>query len=188
MKILFLDIDGVLNDRPLVEAAHAAAVALNKTGTIIEEPSFDMYVEMIKEEFVTNLNTILDRTGAKVVVSSTWRKVMPMDMLQRVLDTKGFKHTLFDRTESSHKIMIQDGEGTWRSPKFSQYTTRGLEIAWWLHNHPEVTQFVVLDDDCDIAPLEDNWVRTYYQNHWMWDGELGLTEEATNKAIEVLNG
>lgn len=52
MKIIFLDIDGVLN---------------------VYCESRDEYGCSFHQEFVDNLKTIIDQTNAKIVISSTWR-------------------------------------------------------------------------------------------------------------------
>ena len=52
MKIIFLDIDGVLNVIP---------------------QGRDEYGAIFHPEFVANLKHIIDKTGAKLVISSTWR-------------------------------------------------------------------------------------------------------------------
>ena len=54
MKVIFLDIDGVLNCGTTTE--------LTKTG--------DRFVE---NKFIERLKKIVDETGAKVVLSSDWR-------------------------------------------------------------------------------------------------------------------
>lgn len=55
MKIIFLDIDGVLNSRKCFEEKHFK-------GSV-----------QICPELVQNLNRIIRETGAKIVVISTWR-------------------------------------------------------------------------------------------------------------------
>lgn len=60
-KIIFLDVDGVLNKLGSVE--HGRTGVDPKIGFIGTEP-----------ELVSRLNTIVARTGAHVVLSSAWRK------------------------------------------------------------------------------------------------------------------
>lgn len=56
---------------------------------------------------------------------------------------------------------------------------RGDEIADWLIDHPEVTKFVVLDDNSDMEAVKNNFILT--------DFELGLTVEHAKAAIKLLN-
>lgn len=64
-------------------------------------------------------------------------------------------------------------------------TARGHEIYKWLSDHPEVEQWVVLDDewfvDFSNYGILPHWVHTNFY------GE-GLTEEHVKKAINILNG
>lgn len=62
MKVVFLDVDGVLNN---IDTFKKRKDIYNKSGVII--PRIDFYrVEFLKE--------IVDNTDAKIVISSIWRK------------------------------------------------------------------------------------------------------------------
>lgn len=62
MKIIFLDIDGVLN--------------VNFNGR-------DKYGRIFHPNFVDNLRDIINRTGAKIVISSTW-KMSGLDVMKQM--------------------------------------------------------------------------------------------------------
>ena len=64
----------------------------------------------------------------KVVISSTWRHRYDVPL---ILLTHGF-------VGEFHKDEKTDG-------KFS--SNRGQEIRMWLDDHPEVTQYIIIDDD-----------------------------------------
>ena len=53
-------------------------------------------------------------------------------------------------------------------------------IKTWLNKHPEVTNFVALDDRLDMNEVRNNWVRTFEFE--------GLTEEKCEQALEILKG
>ena len=57
MKVIFLDIDGVLN-----------------TGAYRENPDVDYFEQPISEEHMPLLEYLVKSTGAKIVLSSTWRE------------------------------------------------------------------------------------------------------------------
>lgn len=61
MKVIFLDIDGVLN---------------------LCYPAHDQYGQIFHPHFVDNLKYIIEETNAKIVISSTWR----FSSLQNMLD------------------------------------------------------------------------------------------------------
>lgn len=56
-KILFLDIDGVLNSDRFIDA----------------HPKLP-YTELIDKEAVSRVLSIIEKTGAKIVISSSWRE------------------------------------------------------------------------------------------------------------------
>ena len=71
-------------------------------------------------------------------------------------------------------------------PKFIDITPstiqrhRGTEIQMWLDAHPEVDNYVILDDDTDMLDSQyEHFVHISY--------EKGLNEEFANKAIDILN-
>lgn len=57
---------------------------------------------------------------------------------------------------------------------------RGTEIQMWLDAHPEVDNYVILDDDTDMLDSQsEHFVHISY--------EEGLNEEFANKAVNILN-
>ena len=106
MKVIFLDIDGVLNCK--------------QTANPRELP----YV--VDRRLLARFKRLLDRTGAKVVLSSTWR-----------YDPAG----LF----SAKRWGIPFIGVTPDMPK----RPRRDEIRAWLKKHPKVTRFAVIDDEDD---------------------------------------
>jgi predicted mannosyl-3-phosphoglycerate phosphatase (HAD superfamily) len=61
VKVIFLDIDGVLCNHESISAGY-------KTRTAPEQDPYGPHVDC-----VAALNRIIKETGAKIVVSSTWR-------------------------------------------------------------------------------------------------------------------
>ena len=140
MKVIFLDIDGVLND------------AITTADLMDDSP---------KKEHLDCLKQIVDATGAEIVLSSTWR-LFPLSRreIKKSLATVGLD--FIDRTDE-----LDDG--------------RGAEIDAWLCKHPEVENFVILDDeDRDMkGEFADHIVRTSFYT--------GLLPEHVEKAIKILN-
>lgn len=158
MKVIFLDVDGVLNSEFSREK---------------ERNNFDNWMEHeVSEMHVNNLKKIVDATGAQIVLSSSWRFDHPKatgrdfiaDPLMKVLDRK-LKAVGLDIID-----VTPDLRGK----------IRGVEIQDWLDRHSEVERFVILDDDVDMMEEQKPFfVNTTFKN--------GLTEEMANKAIEILN-
>jgi hypothetical protein len=132
MKILLLDMDGVLNSANYLHT----------------KPRESMPFEHINPEAVAILNRIVRETGCKIVISSSWRVILPWWVLRMVLACRGFKFV---------KSVI--GE----TPR-GAFDNRGMEIASWLNKHPEVERFVIVDDDADMAHLMPNLVQTSWHS------------------------
>ena len=166
MKYLFLDIDGVMNHEPWLLLA-------NKRNLSSPEFWFDPVC-------VDRLNRILSETGAKLVVSSSWRSDPRLsEQFQQV----GI-HADFDRT-------ISMGQ----SRKLG-YTIRGEEIDHYLKEHGvdihSKHQYVILDDDNDFTPWQRQntlfrTAATPFGEPYKRNGGTGLTEGLTTKIIAYLN-
>ncbi len=161
MKCVFLDFDGVLNSMPHL-------YAIEKTN---KDKPYELWIdEQIDPVAVERLNTLLERSGAHVVISSTWRRIHHIDELRSMLTRRGFKYK--DRVIGTTPTRWRDQEGV------RQY--RGDEIQEWLSGHPEVTAFVILDDESDMVHLVPKLVQT--------DSQIGLMDEHVEAAIVMLGG
>lgn len=113
------------------------------------------------------LEEIIKDTGANIVVSSTWRNYPDaMKKLSHKLGYRGLK--IFGVTDRLG--FSETGERYYR----------GHEIQKWLDEHPEVENYVILDDDSDML---DSQLRNFVQT----DGMIGLTETLAYRAKYILN-
>lgn len=139
MKVLFLDIDGVIN-------SEQSAVFWNREGKdngglSRRDPDFCPIA-------CSNLLSIFeDCPDVKIVVSSTWRLGETIESLEELLFTK---------------VGIPRGTVVGITPAFRG--DRGLEIADWLKRHPEVTKFAIVDDDADMAHLMPHLKHTSWRH------------------------
>jgi hypothetical protein len=117
---------------------------------------------------IARLNRLIEATGAKVVISSSWRYGRTVERLQELLTKRDFVGEVIDKTVDCvlHKELYVADE-------------RGHEIREWLNRHPEVKSFVVLDDDNDMATVADRHIKTS-----LFRG--GLLDEHVDRAIEML--
>jgi hypothetical protein len=136
VKVLFLDFDGVLNDATFLGR-------LADRGLIIVDGEWD-WRDHIDPERLTILNRVLDETGAKVVVSSSWRCRYPAEELQRMLVELGFTGQIVGDTP---RLFGHD---------------RYVEIRRWLTwAYPPPVAFAIVDDDPDAGVgFERQFVRT----------------------------
>lgn len=143
MKILFLDVDGVLNS-----TRSRSFLALSKGA-------------------LRRLRSIVEQTGCKIVVSSTWRKhEFSRVRLRKTLRYKGLE--IYDITPDFSRGSI------------GERGCRGDEIQEWLDRHPETTAYCILDDDSDML---DSQLRNFVQT----DMDYGLTDTLAYRAVQILN-
>jgi hypothetical protein len=128
MKVLFLDIDGVVNNER----------TRKKSGDFITLDSF----------MVLRVRRIIQNTGCKVVLSSSWRLFQ------------------LGRDEVEKKVCQFDDI----TPFVRARITRGHEILAWLTLHPEIYHYAILDDADSILPEQR---ANFFQTTW----ESGLTED-----------
>lgn len=169
MKILFLDVDGVLNSGESFHINHQARLAAEargeiKIGSVGAIKEFGWPLGHLYTPYLERLNRILEETDAQIVVSSVWRS-NELEELQSWFTTKGFKY----------KERIID-----RTANFQLSYGRGYEIQEWLNNSDDVERFAILDDDSDMLHLMPYLVHT--------DQRVGLQDENVNEAIALLNG
>ena len=161
-KVIFLDFDGVLLPDPL---------ALKQT----QENGLtkDNYLEQVEfdPECVANLNKIIAVTHAEIVLSTSWAMGNSISKLGNCLLRNGIDPSnIFGYDDPNH--------GGWRTPR-KMSSLRSDEIGWWISEHPEITEWVAIDDDPSILHLKTNYVRT--------NPAIGLNADAGSKAIAILN-
>ena len=134
MRIVFLDIDGVLNSK---------RYDLEKTP---EQGNID-------ETRLALLKRLADQTGASLVLISSWRK--HWDQNEALCDDVGRE---LNDTFRRHGLSIMD-----KTPDVDP-RDRPAEVRRWLDEHRgEVAQYVILDDiPWGWGELEDRHVRTDY--------------------------
>lgn len=150
MKLIFLDIDGPMTTR--WSYSHAK----------MSEELGHMYIPFDLNS-VNALNTIIQKTGAKIVISSSWRHLHSLDELKVLVKNESVIGDVIDVTPILH-------------------IDRGLEIRQYLetYKNSEIESFVILDDDVsDILPyFPGNLVVSKY----------GLQAEHIEESIKILNG
>lgn len=149
MRVIFLDVDGVLNCQTTLQNAKRS--------------------DVVDPEMVGRLNKIIEATDAKVVLSSTWRLIFGTDKtFNDYLIPAGFVGEVIGETPN---LNIRIGGNI----------PRGREIRAWLKQHPEVDQFIILDDVNNMDGLQDHLILTSFMNE---DG--GLQDEHVKQAIDTL--
>ena len=154
MKIIFLDIDGILNCEDAYRAGHCQYVEW-----IWEDGRKDHYQRFCSWSKEL-LNRLIRETGAKIVISSTWR-LSGIDFIKKVWELEEMEGEIIGITPSMRTKDI-------RIP-------RGMEIDYFLENDlgfkhvnwDEKTQrkymdksglenYIILDDDSDMLYKQRN--------------------------------
>jgi hypothetical protein len=130
MKIIFLDIDGVMN-------CAKYAKYLYRSG----HPGLRM--RRFPPTAIRALNWLLEDESIKIVISSTWRKYWDIEDLRKHFEKQG--------ASTSNRIIGY-------TPVFYN-KPRGDEIEAWINSH-SVSNFVILDDDSDMGNVKSNFVKT----------------------------
>lgn len=157
MKVIFLDIDGVLNTE--VWTRHVFKIIGDKTDTYKSQWYRDEYGHIFDSMAVDMLEWLIEATGAKIVISSTWR-MSGLRVMQTMWEMRDLPGEVIDIT-----------------PKLN--TPRGEEIAEWLREN-QVDSYVIIDDDADMLPEQlSNFVQT--------DCQYGLTLQKALDCVNILN-
>lgn len=133
MKVIFLDVDGVLNSVDSAVAFHYLNSTLKNTMKRRTEEHLDFVS-------IGLLKALCDKTGAKIVVSSVWRIGRDKADFIDIFAAYGWiDFPYLDKTITGHP---------------SGDSRRGREIEHWLDAHPDVTEYIILDDDSDMLDTQ----------------------------------
>lgn len=165
MKIIFLDIDGVLvTKRTLRQRALGKRVA---------DP-----------RCIKALNYILRETGAHIVISSAWRFCGLAEM-EAIFTLWGIEGRIIGLTPdlTTYPTKPQMKRAEFRKYKLAK---RGDEIQAWLDARQwgkrvqARDQIVIFDDEADMGHLAPLLIKTAF--------DTGLTREHAERAIRILRG
>jgi hypothetical protein len=172
VKVLFLDVDGVLNQHDFCQKAMCGPIHRDK---------------------VERLNRVLDATGAKVVLSSAWRYILfrkeaTLRGLDWLLRSHGMLSDRLIGVTREDTMIAKETAGWDGKTKWPQENERGSQIIGWLNQtggwnerylDMPPSRYAVVDDlDIGISAAGHPFVQT--------DGKVGLTEADADRLIELL--
>lgn len=127
-RILFLDIDGVLNSEEYYKNCNNSSENISR---------FD-------SSSVSLIKSLIEEFSLKIVISSTWR-YGAVDRLMHELKRNKLMNYLYP---------------DWFTPVIHP-AHRGTEVKLWLDLHPEVSDYIIIDDDDNILEEQKiNYVKT----------------------------
>ncbi len=178
-KILFVDIDGVLNH----EAWFRTRGRFDFQNG--EDPG-DFYERYLRHSMdpacVRRLARVVELSHAEIVLSSSWRRNEQWARTERVFQSMGVGARMLGRTptpeERDPQVFRRFRQ---RLPMADEPCPRGYEIQQWLDAHPtrDVRVIAILDDDPDMEHLAHRLVRTNYQTG-------GLQAAHVQRALRLL--
>jgi hypothetical protein len=130
MKIIFLDIDGVLNSDSWDNS---------------EEQKQSQFPEnQFSPKLIQLFNKVIEETTDKIVLTSTWRLEYDIKFMQSLFKKVGIKGEIIDFTPDLKKG--------------NDYVVRGNEILKWckdnqnlINSRPlDYTDFIIIDDNSDM--------------------------------------
>lgn len=150
MKIIFLDVDGVLNSNSFAES-------------MFETEGVRVFHEdILDKRCIVRLKTIVSRTGAEIVLSSTWRRI-PEAREHLCNQLAEFGLTIHSDTPCMGR-------------------KRGDDISEWFirHRDLDIESYIILDDDSDMGIHMSHLVHTSFF-------EWGLEDKHIEPAVQILN-
>lgn len=169
MRIIFLDIDGVLNNQLFYcnkyqDIRHAEA----------EKLGLPYACGDIDETSVEYLNYLVESSGAKIVITSSWRG-SGIDYCRTILDAKGLiKDSIIDITPHLHY------PGSCRGNEIKAWIEKNINLICESPCSSDYKDYVILDDDSDMLYEQRN-------NFILVDGYCGLTPNQCYRAQFILD-
>lgn len=170
MNCIFLDIEGVLNTKETYRRAY------EKHGYM---PMMDVEIDDFR---LIYLKEIIDKTDAKIVLSSSFRYFFNKENEEVIpIALKGKK--LYDKL-LKYNIQIYD-----TTPITQE--SREEQIKSWLSNRDDIESFIIIDDDpTQFNEYLDKLIQTSTerQNYLLsfMKESVGLSEEHIGQAIKKL--
>lgn len=194
-KLLFLDIDGVLN-----YSSYFKTDKFKENKKLYDLKKLDL------------LKEIVDKTNCTIIMSSSWRtfyfkrkNISRIYSLKDDLKSRGIVIKYKIGNEYNNELLklysggfgwIEDDKGVYHTEynktekhQITEFYERGLQIKIfkekWEKKYGKVTFAILDDDDGDLHLFGENFIRTnwYGEN----EEESGLTKEAVNKCVNLLN-
>lgn len=148
-RVIFLDFDGVMDT-----GSYDSYLVNNNM------PNVDEFGPVFDPECVKALESILNATGAQIVVSSTWKEFMTIEEIQEMWRCRKLPGVVIGMT-----------------PSCSRH--RGDEIDAWLADCDTTCEYVIIDD-MDESQFNEH----QYEHLFVVNPYDGLNDEVASEIIE----
>lgn len=137
MKIIFLDIDGVLSTtKSLLLPENSLLLKEIRNTSNINKKEIAMKI-LFDKSAIMLINRLVEYSGAKIVIISNWRRNIGSENTYNKLIEEGIKKEHFF-------------EGDYYAP-YKMTSEKNHDVCFWLEKHPEVTSYIVIDDDYNVG-------------------------------------
>lgn len=156
MKVIFLDHDGVIclshnwGSRYKKTKAYSNPNPGGETQMPVEF-RFDNF----DQKAIKVLNQILEETGAEIVVSSDWKRWATVEEMGEYYESKGIIKKPIAFTPDLAQCTVHGNNFIWSSD-WDLEQCRTIEIKQYLHDHPEITHWVSIDD-LNMGKIGESW-------------------------------
>lgn len=168
MNVIFLDLDGVVNDDEHVNAALVGRAHITSF-------SLDLAQRCTDPVRVARIQRICDETNARVVIVSAWRRWATVEEITEVLRRVGLSAPVL---------------GAVGGVKMSA-DLRADAALEWLDEHPDVSGWVVIDDTVNHYGYPSKRGPRYHNPRFI--GRVvhprdGITDADADEAVRILRG
>jgi hypothetical protein len=190
MKVIFLDHDGVicLSTEWGGRFKKQKKWGGRKLSMTNDEIPLEYRFDNFNKKAIEILNEILDITGAEIVVSSDWKRWANVEQMGEYYESQNINKKPIAFTPNLSECNNYDDTFPWIR-QWDLEQTRSLEIKQYLLNHPEVTNWVAIDDlnMGKDEPWKDVWG---LENFVLTPrGSEGIKQSGIkDKVIKILNG
>ena len=162
MKCIFLDHDGVIclstNWGGRTKKWSKYRSENPESSSDKRDAPVEVRFDDFDEKAVRILNQILEETGAEIVVSSDWKRWANVEEMGEYYESKGIIRKPISLTPDLGDCTWEneDRENWVWSPRWDLEMSRVVEIRQYLHDHPEITHWVAIDD-LDMGKNGEPW-------------------------------
>lgn len=178
MKVIFLDIDGVLNCEKAFKDGYCRYVDWEGGHHMAFYPPSKV-----------PLNKLIQETGAKIVISSTWRS-SGLEFMRNVWEQEDMKGEIISITphlyfEGVNESVPRGCEiDKWLRDKGFRHVNWSEEIQKHYVDKSGIESYVIIDDDSDMLYKQRN---RFVHVEPSPRNKMGFTIDHYRKAVEMLN-
>lgn len=158
-----------------------------------DEIPLDYRFDNFNKKAVKILNEILEETGAEIVVSSDWKRWANVEQMGEYYESQGITKKPIDFTPNLGKctwyIDAYPAGFMW-SREWDLEQTRVIEIKQFLHDHPEITHWVSIDD-LNMGKNGEEWKDVWALDNFVLTPKSieGIKQTGIkDKIVKFLNG